>query len=305
MIILIGAVRPDSIKKAKRQRDIVVAVESTTCTIQEDAAVLAFTSPCNNMRNTLTMRFSDANIAANIDSATAVSASLFIPGAHRSSSSAQASLLSFFAGLHSADFGHRSQNQPPSPAPAPPLVLVGGTIIDVTDWGHSANDIQDAVVYIRDGRILAVGPRALCPFPKARKVIDCTGKYLIPGLIDGFAGMNSQGQASANLYMGVTTVVAAQRRRRRGKSISTPIPARISICRQHRFHRRLEPAHQSPRVGEEAQGSSRPLRRTQPRRHRASTGRYAQGWARASCGWATISPPPTPNGSSNTPIRWA
>jgi hypothetical protein len=38
-------------------------------------------------------------------------------------------------------------------------------------------------------------------------VIDCTGKYLIPGLVDGFAGMNSQGQANANLYMGVTTVV--------------------------------------------------------------------------------------------------
>ena len=29
-----------------------------------------------------------------------------------------------------------------------------------------------------------------------------------PGLIDGYAGMNSQGQASANLYMGVTTIVA-------------------------------------------------------------------------------------------------
>src|SRR5580698_9457945 len=101
------------------------------------------------------------------------------------------------------------QNTPPKPVPPPPLVLAGGTIIDVTDWGHSANDIQDAVVYIRDGHILAVGPRASLPIPKGSQVIDCTGKYLIPGLIDGYAGMNSQGQASANLYMGVTTVVAA------------------------------------------------------------------------------------------------
>ena len=45
-------------------------------------------------------------------------------------------------------------------------------------------------------------------------MIDCTGKFLIPGLVDGFAGMNSQGQANANLYMGVTTVVARSDNRR-------------------------------------------------------------------------------------------
>ena len=44
--------------------------------------------------------------------------------------------------------------------------------------------------------------------PKGARVLDCTGKFIIPGLIDGFAGMNSQAQANANLYMGVTTVVA-------------------------------------------------------------------------------------------------
>jgi hypothetical protein len=91
---------------------------------------------------------------------------------------------------------------------------VGGTIIDVTDWGRSANDLRDAVIYIRDGRITAVGPRAALPIPKGSRVIDCTGKFLIPGLVDGFAGMNSQGQASANLYMGVTTVVASADDRR-------------------------------------------------------------------------------------------
>jgi len=104
--------------------------------------------------------------------------------------------------------GATAQNPPLKPNPAPPLVLTGGTIIDVTAWGHSANDLTDAVVYIRDGRITAVGPRAALPIPKGSRVIDCTGKYLIPGLIDGFAGMNSQGQANADLYMGVTTVVA-------------------------------------------------------------------------------------------------
>ena len=89
-----------------------------------------------------------------------------------------------------------------------PLVLAGGTVVDVSDWGHSARDLQDAIVVVRDGRITDVGSREAVPIPKGARVIDCTGKYLIPGLVDGFAGMNSQGQANADLYMGVTTVVA-------------------------------------------------------------------------------------------------
>jgi hypothetical protein len=122
--------------------------------------------------------------------------------------------LILFVIVACATIARASQNPPPKPNPNPPLVLAGGTIIDLTEWGHSANDIQDAIVYIRDGHILAVGPRSALPIPKGSRVIDCTGKYLIPGLIDGYAGLNSQGQASANLYMGVTTVVAAQDDRR-------------------------------------------------------------------------------------------
>lgn len=109
--------------------------------------------------------------------------------------------------------GTRSQSPAqavPAPVGPPPLVLAGGTVIDVTDWGRSAKDLQNAVVVIQDGRIVDVGPRAVVAIPANARVIDCTGKYIIPGLIDGFAGMNSQGQANANLYMGVTTVVASQ-----------------------------------------------------------------------------------------------
>jgi hypothetical protein len=90
-----------------------------------------------------------------------------------------------------------------------PLVLAGGTVVDVTDWGRSAKDLQDAIVIVRDGRITDVGTRFAVAIPKGARVIDCTGKFLIPGLVDGFAGINSQGQANANLYMGVTTVVAS------------------------------------------------------------------------------------------------
>jgi len=67
---------------------------------------------------------------------------------------------------------------------------------------------------IRDGHITDAGPRASIPIPKGARVIDCTGKFIIPGLVDGFAGMNSQGEANADLYMGVTTVVASSDNRR-------------------------------------------------------------------------------------------
>jgi hypothetical protein len=103
---------------------------------------------------------------------------------------------------------------PPLVAAKPPLVLIGGTIIDVTDWGRSALDQQNSIVIIDNGKITEVGSRLVVPMPSEAQVVDCTGKFLIPGLIDGFAGMNSQGQANAHLYMGVTTVVASSDNRR-------------------------------------------------------------------------------------------
>ncbi len=95
------------------------------------------------------------------------------------------------------------------PVETPALVLAGGTVVDVTNWGQTARDLANAIVIVRDGRITDVGAAGAVAIPKGARVIDCTGKFLIPGLVDGFAGMNSQGQANANLYMGVTTVVAS------------------------------------------------------------------------------------------------
>jgi hypothetical protein len=96
----------------------------------------------------------------------------------------------------------------PQAEPAAPLVLAGGTVVDVSNWGHSARDLHDAIVVIEEGKITAVGARGEVQIPRGARVVDCTGKFLLPGLVDGYAGVNSQAQANANLYMGVTTVVA-------------------------------------------------------------------------------------------------
>jgi hypothetical protein len=96
----------------------------------------------------------------------------------------------------------------------PAIALTGGTLIDLSNSGHRTHDIPNAIVVLRDGKIEAAGPAALVKIPKDARVVDCKGAYILPGLIDGFAGVNSQAQANAWLYMGVTTIVGIQDERR-------------------------------------------------------------------------------------------
>lgn len=113
---------------------------------------------------------------------------------------------------------------PATPTPTP-LVLTGGTVIDVTDWGRSAHDIPNAVVIVLGDKITEVGTASTVLIPKGARIVDCTGKFIIPGLVDGFLGMNSQAEASASLYMGVTTaVVTADSRRGRIDFAVNPAP---------------------------------------------------------------------------------
>jgi hypothetical protein len=96
----------------------------------------------------------------------------------------------------------------------PAIALVGGTLIDVSSRGHSTRDIANAVVIVRRGKVDEVGSALLVKVPKDAKKVDCSGTYILPGLVDGFGGLNSQAQANAWLYMGVTTIVGLQDERR-------------------------------------------------------------------------------------------
>ena len=96
----------------------------------------------------------------------------------------------------------------------PAIALVGGTLIDVSNRGDNSHDISNAVVIVRAGKVEAVGSALLVKVPKGAKSVDCSGTYILPGLIDGFGGLNSQAQANAWLYMGVTTIVGLQDERR-------------------------------------------------------------------------------------------
>src|SRR5262245_2627150 len=89
----------------------------------------------------------------------------------------------------------------------PVLVLEGGTIIDVANSGKSQSDIKDSLVVIKDGKIVAAGPRKVVKIPAGARLINIAGKYIVPGLNDAFATQSNQAQANAHLYMGVTAIV--------------------------------------------------------------------------------------------------
>src|SRR5215208_6574044 len=98
--------------------------------------------------------------------------------------------------------------QRPDSASSAPLVIDGGTVVDLSRRGTSTADLRDAVVVIEGGKITAVGKRGAVRVPAGARTIDARGGYIVPGYIDGFAAQASQAFANAYLYMGVTSIVA-------------------------------------------------------------------------------------------------
>lgn len=106
----------------------------------------------------------------------------------------------------------------------PDLAIVGGTIIDVAHFGQSTADRTGQTILVTGGQITAVGPSAQITIPDGYQIIRAQGRYLTPGLIDGFAVLNNQAYAQAYLAMGVTTIVGVGGGRR-GPLFLTADPA--------------------------------------------------------------------------------
>jgi imidazolonepropionase-like amidohydrolase len=69
----------------------------------------------------------------------------------------------------------------PAGAESPsPLVLQGATIID----GTGADPLHNGTVIIEGGRITSIGPASNVHPPRGARIVDVTGKYIIPGLMD-------------------------------------------------------------------------------------------------------------------------
>lgn len=99
--------------------------------------------------------------------------------------------------LSSAD----SRTVPPA-AQRGTFALVGGRLID----GTGAAPIEDATVFVRNGRIVAAGARATVRVPSGVPAVDVRGKSLLPGLWDMHAHVGQAEWGPAYLAEGVTTV---------------------------------------------------------------------------------------------------
>ncbi|HET7230158.1 MAG TPA: amidohydrolase family protein [Longimicrobium sp.] len=89
-----------------------------------------------------------------------------------------------------------------TPAAAGTLAITGATLVD----GTGAAPVRDAVVVVRDGRIIAAGPRARVAVPAGARVMDGRGKWIIPGLWDMHAHFEQVEWGPIYLAAGVTTV---------------------------------------------------------------------------------------------------
>jgi imidazolonepropionase-like amidohydrolase len=73
-------------------------------------------------------------------------------------------------------------------APAP-VALVGATLVD----GTGGAPLPNAALVIRAGRIACVGTRAACPVPPGVETRDLSGRWIIPGLVDGHVHYSQTG----------------------------------------------------------------------------------------------------------------
>ena len=81
------------------------------------------------------------------------------------------------------------------------IALVGATVID----GSGRAPLQDAVIIVRGTHIVAIMPRASFKEDRKYRVVDVSGRWIIPGLIDAHAHVERWALPRYLAY-GVTTV---------------------------------------------------------------------------------------------------
>jgi imidazolonepropionase-like amidohydrolase len=81
------------------------------------------------------------------------------------------------------------------------FAIAGATLVDGT--GHAP--VADSVVIIRNGRIVAAGPRNQVPIPHGLKVVNASGQTLLPGLWEMHTHYSGIEFGPALLAAGITT----------------------------------------------------------------------------------------------------
>jgi imidazolonepropionase-like amidohydrolase len=86
--------------------------------------------------------------------------------------------------------------------PAADLAITHATILD----GTGATPVRDATLLVRNGKIVALGPKV--KIPAGAETIDASGKTVIPGLISAHSHVNRIEDLGVFARYGVTTVMS-------------------------------------------------------------------------------------------------
>jgi len=81
------------------------------------------------------------------------------------------------------------------------FAIVGATLVDAT----GAAPVPDSAVVVRDGRIVAAGPRGRVTIPRGMAVVDAKGQTLLPGLWEMHTHFSGVEFGPALLGAGITT----------------------------------------------------------------------------------------------------
>jgi imidazolonepropionase-like amidohydrolase len=96
----------------------------------------------------------------------------------------------------------REVNERANPTANQTIAIAGATLID----GRGGSPVNDAVVIVRDEKIVAAGARAAVTIPKGAAIIEAKGLTLLPGLIDAHFHLDGdEGLPSLYLSHGVTS----------------------------------------------------------------------------------------------------
>ncbi len=88
------------------------------------------------------------------------------------------------------------------------LVLKNAQLIISENFGKRCRFYPNSTIIIKGKLIYRVGRSKSLPVPYNARVYNLKNRFVIPGLIDGFAAINNQQYANAYLYCGVTSIIA-------------------------------------------------------------------------------------------------
>jgi imidazolonepropionase-like amidohydrolase len=87
------------------------------------------------------------------------------------------------------------------PTPAPPLAIVHATVVPM----DAERTLESHTILVEDGRIAWLGPDMTAEIPPEARVIDATGRWVVPGLADMHVHAGA-GDFPAFVANGVTTI---------------------------------------------------------------------------------------------------